>query len=133
MPTDSEELWYHIRPLLEDFATIVEEANPHLTKSLKSSANGSLFLRAYLAFRKSNDGDEVAITIDVKVDNGLLSVESDVCGEGGVILASGPSSIFTLADFKSNTSIAFATWLKEFEHFLQTERNSILKATSQLL
>ncbi len=55
------------------------------------SSNSMFPLRAYLTILRSNNGDELSITVDIKNrENGLL-IESDVIGEEGVIIADGPS------------------------------------------
>lgn len=55
------------------------------------SSNSVFLLRAYLTILRSNEGDELSITVDIKSqENGLL-IGSDVVGEDGVIVADGPS------------------------------------------
>ena len=101
-------------------------------QSVASYSNDAFFLMAYLAFRKHNDGDDIAIAANVILANGQLTVTTDVCYGEGTILAIGPSVTFTMADVKAITANAFNAWLAEFEDFLRSKEVDVLRVASEL-
>ncbi len=132
MCAESEKLWLQIRPVLEDCSTKVMRKNPKLIRSFGNTQNETYFLRAYLAFRNHNDGDELAVTADVMAIDDKLTIATDICYGEGQILADGPSVVFAPSDLEKISGTALDNWLAEFRQFLATREDEILAITSKL-
>ena len=132
MTTIVETLWASAEQALRIFAKRLADDDPTLRHELRRTANDAFLLRAYLSFRKRADGDEVAVTVDVQGDGKRLVVASDACTEDGTVIADGPSSTIPLFAGQAETEAALASWLKAFEHFLQTNEQTFRIATTRL-
>lgn len=66
-----------LQPVLEEFSRgIAHLAGVQIQTG--STFNDSFLLRSYVRGERS-DGSEVAVTVDVKMEDGVLNVESDIC------------------------------------------------------
>ena len=82
--TTLEALWLRLHTELSTFSERVEMIAPSLISDLGHSKNDAFQLRAYLAFRRNRDGEEVAITVDVQSDEKRMKLSvprSGVCGK----------------------------------------------------
>lgn len=127
VPISVEVFWLRLRAILTDFADRLAAVDPMLIRNLGHTANDAFVLRGYLAIRKHSDGNEVAITVDVRHDGQALVVESDICTDDGGIIAAGPSATFQLPESHSDVDIVIVHWLREFERFL-LENESVVSA-----
>lgn len=127
-----ENFWFRLHPVLERLADKVVESNAGLTYAVGRSENDTFLLRAYLSFCTHGDGDEIAITVDVKADHNLLTVISDICADDGFIVATGPSLSVACQAYQPGSSDELDAWFNEFEQFLRDTEVQILKMASDL-
>lgn len=132
MSVSSVKMWFGIRSIFEKFASRVTIINPCLLHSLGYTENDAFFLRSCLAFRKHNDGDEVAIKIDATLVGVQLRIVSDICCGDGMVLAEGPSIALNLDDMSAEHMKVFNDWLSNFEQFIHTNESEILDVASKL-
>ena len=125
-------IWPRLHSLLSKFAILVNGHVPNLKHDLSCTENDHFLLRAYLSFLKSPAGDELAITIDAQVIDGKLSMSSDLCFEGGLILATGPAAKFSLAKDKAESARQVDEWLDKFETFLNDIEDRALAVAANL-
>lgn len=86
-----ERFWMRLEGVLQLLASRLLAEYPDFKFQIGASSNKAFPLRAHLTILRSNEGEELSITVDIKcLDNGL-SIESDVVGEEGLIVADGPS------------------------------------------
>jgi hypothetical protein len=128
----AEALWLRLRLILAALADRLAAADPTLIRDLGRTANDAFLLRGYLALKRHKDGDEVAITVDVRSDGRQLTVESDVCTDDGEVIAGGPSTSIELSETQSRIDTAVNDWLRDFEQFLQMSETAVVKAASTL-
>jgi hypothetical protein len=132
MLIESENLWLRIRPVLERFAAGVVSANPSLMQSIANITNDAFFLRAYLSFRKHNDGNDIAISVEAILAGDQLNITTDICWDDGEVLAVGPSSKLSVDNSRSSVVATANEWVIEFEKFLQAQEANILKVALEL-
>jgi hypothetical protein len=131
MPTIVEALWLRLQVILKAFAERLAAADPTLIRDIGCTANDAFLLRGYLALRRSADGDEVSITVDVRNDGEQLALESDACTDDGGIVAAGPSAVIALAGCQSRAEAAIDDWLREFDRFLIENERAVVLAVSK--
>jgi hypothetical protein len=107
------------------FAEKLAAVDPALVRDLGHTANDAYLLRGYLAFRRSSDGDEVAITVDIQNDSQQMTITSDACTDDGRVVAAGPSVALQLSDSERSVEIALSDWLHEFEQFLLKNESAV--------
>ena len=127
-----ETLWLHIHAALSVFSERVAMIDPSLISDLGHTKNDAFPLRAYLAFRRSDDSEEVAITVDVQSDDKRTTIESDACKDDGTVLAVGPSTEFQLSWDDQSVRHALDGWVRGFEKFLSDGEEKIVAAASRL-
>lgn len=127
-----EEFWFRLRGLLDVFARKVVAADPTLVCDTGHTSNAAFLLRAYFAFRRQSDGDEISFTVDVRNTAQRLSIDSDVCTADGALLASGPVIEIDLREPQATFDAALDNWVREFEQFLSKNESMLAKAISQL-
>jgi hypothetical protein len=132
MTAVAEAIWLRLHVVLTAFADQLAAADSALISDLGRSANDTFLLRAYLSFRRHNDGNEVAITVDVQSKGQQLTIESDACSDDGKVIASGPSAAIPLSTIPSNVDSAIDDWLCEFDRWLLVSELAIAKAASRL-
>ncbi len=97
--------------------------------SVGSSENEEFLLRAYLSFLKDKNGDEVAITVDVRNNQVGLLVDVDICNYNNSIIAS-TSSTIGIAATEKDAALVCGHWLQSFEKFLYENLSNIRDALS---
>ena len=135
MHPDSEKLWLHIRPIIENFAIKITHAHSGLKHSIEAYANDAFFISAGVSFYMHNHGDEFALSVTAqrnKQRKHQIHITSDLCYDDGRILADGPSLTFVLADFKANTTATLDNWLTQFSEFLTAQEANVLNAVREL-
>lgn len=132
MMTIVEALWLRLHAMLSVFAEKLAAVDPALVRNLGRTANDAFVLRGFLAFRRSADGAEVAITVDIQNDAQLMVITSDACADDGRVVADGPSAAIRLSESERNVEIALNDWLHEFEQFLLKNESLVVAAVSHL-
>lgn len=132
MTTIVEALWLRLHAMLSAFAEKLAAIDPALAHDLGRTANDAFVLRGFLAFRRSADGGEVAITVDIQNDGQQMIITSDACADDGRVVADGPSAAIRLSESERNVAIALDDWLHEFEKFLLKNESAVAAAASQL-
>jgi len=124
-----EALWLHLHTTLSAFAEKIAMRNSSVICDVRRTINEAFLLRAYLAFRRHVDGEELAITVDIRSDDKQMAMESDVCKEDGTVLMTGP-----LAEIHWTEGVqpALDDWVHEFEQFLSKSEAEIVAAVSRL-
>ncbi|MNX95333.1 hypothetical protein D3C86_1276040 [compost metagenome] len=124
-----EALWLRLHTTLPTLAEKIVMSDSSVIRDVGRTSNGAFLLRAYLAFRRSVDGEELAITVDIRGDDKQMAIESDVCKEDGTVLVIGP-----LAKIQWTESVqpALDDWMREFEQFLSKSEAEIAAAVSRL-
>lgn len=125
-----EPLWIRLHPLLDVFARQVAESHPGLRARVDGSANDVFLLRAHAAFIKSNNGDEIAISVDVIPKGAAIGITSDLCMDKGEILAVGPGAEIPLSEISSLA--ATSDWLRRFRQFLSDVEPQVRARASML-
>lgn len=110
-------LWSELEPVLKRFAGQANARVAGLNALVGSSHNETFTLRAYVSYMRRSSNEEVSITTDIRIQGGLLIVESDLCGEEGKVLRNGPGLRSAAKDARS-AQASFDGWLKEFRDFL---------------
>lgn len=128
-----EAMWFRLHVLLAAFAERVTTVDPTLIHSIGSSSNDAFLLRAYVAFRRYSDGEEVAITVDVQTDADQLIIVSDVSTDNGQVIMVGPSTIIPSLGNQPGITGELDEWLDEFEDFLREVEPTVAMTTSKLL
>jgi hypothetical protein len=124
--------WKQLEGVLQLLAAQLLAGHADFKFNIGSSSNSVFPLRAYLTILRSNDGDELAITVDIKsLEDGLL-IESDVVGEEGAIIADGPS-LELHGDLSGPTSQAMIDeWFKSFNRLIEEKSSDIETAIKSL-
>jgi hypothetical protein len=132
MMTIVEALWLRLHAILSVFAEKLAAVDPALVRDLGRTANDAFVLRGFLAFRRSADGEEVAITVDIQNDGQHMTVTSDVCKDDGRVVVAGPSAAIRLSEPERSVEIAINDWLHEFDQFLLKHESEVVAAVSRL-
>jgi hypothetical protein len=127
-----ESLWLRVHASLTAFADRLTTADPSLIRDLRRTKNDTFPLRGYLAFKRQTDGDEVAITIDVRCEAQQLTIEADVCSDEGQIIAGGPAATVSLSESSTTVDAAIDGWLQEFEQFLIKQEPMVRQTVAHL-
>jgi hypothetical protein len=119
--------------ILTRFANRVVAVKPTLHYDLGTTKNDAFVLRAYLSLRQHDDGDEVAVTVDMTADSELVTVVCDVCTDAGDIIALGPVAKIPWANQQFASEDIVTVWLDDFDRFLHKVEADVLEATSTWL
>lgn len=128
----AETLWRHLESALSGFAEKLSVDDPTLIRDIGRYKNDAFLLRAYLAFRRRADGDEVAVIVDVQGDGQQITIVSDAFRDDGSTLACGPSAAIRLSDEAKTVESALYDWLGAFERFLLENKSGVAVAVSRL-
>lgn len=109
------DFWGKLENVLQSIAVQLLAKHPGFKFHIGTSENSAFPLRAYLSILKSNDGDELSITVDIKNREDGLLIESDVVGEEGVIVADGPWLELPEDLSECEIQVKVDQWLKSFE------------------
>jgi hypothetical protein len=106
----------------EEYATRMTAYLPSILCDVGHYSTEAFLMRSFVSLRSDNDGDELAMTVDIRAQpetggRTTISVESGLCLDNGTIVATGPSGKFdaSSADFE----VAIASWNSEFDVFLK--------------
>ncbi len=128
----AENLLHKIQPIVETFASSLRRSNPALICDFGGTSNDAFLLRVYLSLRANDDGEEIAITVDVRADDRMLTVVSDICGGDGQIIRVGPEARAAWVDGQPVPDDVLRTWLSEFDQFLGNAGGAVAHAVSGL-
>ncbi|HWK95336.1 MAG TPA: hypothetical protein VNR39_07925 [Pseudolabrys sp.] len=132
MVTVVDTLWLRLHAMLSAFAVKMTTIDSALVREIRRTANDAFLLRGYLALRKSTQGEELAISVDIQTDGQQLVVESDACLDDGRVVADGPSVVVRLSESDQNVEAALNDWLHEFEQFLLKNESAVVAVLSKL-
>lgn len=90
----------------------------------ESTFNDAFLVRAYVRGERSN-GAEVAVTVDVKVEGGILDIYSDICGEDGHIYKQGPFIQLAIVDDREALEL-FREWSHRFRKYLEENQRYVV-------
>jgi hypothetical protein len=124
--------WRQLRTGLDEFGIKILASNPTLKYEVSNIENAAFLLRGYLAFRVRDDDAEVAVAVDVKVVDGLLTIMSDVWWDDGRLIVAGPSLIGVSYKNQQHLESVFSNWMEIFKEFLNDSESQIYGAISQL-
>ncbi|WP_143605985.1 immunity protein TriTu family protein [Variovorax sp. 54] len=124
-----EALWLRLHTTLSTLAEKIAMSDSSVIRDVGRTSNGTFLLRAYLAFRRSVDGEELAITVDIRGDDKQMAIESDICKEDGTVLMTGPPAEILWTE---GVQPALDDWVREFEQFLSKSEAEIVAAVSRL-
>jgi hypothetical protein len=127
-----ESLWFRIHSLLVEFENKLTRIQPELIHDVGRSKTDAFPLRAFLAFRRRNDGEEIAITIDLYERYEKIIIEASSCKDDGKIIAMGPSSALLTSDKGLSVEIEIDGWLSQFEQWLIGIQSSVALECSSL-
>jgi hypothetical protein len=119
-----------------EFATRIQGHMPSVQIDVGHYSNDAFMLRSYVSIRADNDGDELAMTVDIRtlpaIDAGTtISIESDICMDDGTIVAAGPSAVF--GDSALNSEVHISAWCKEFDAFLRKSEHRVVNALEEII
>lgn len=77
------------------------------------------------------DGDEVAITIDIALENGIFKIETDAAKDDGRLIAKGPKMVCYFVDW-DEILVDCDGYVKKVGKFLAEEKSVIYRELSRL-
>jgi hypothetical protein len=118
-----------------EFATRIQGVVPWTLCDVGHYSTEAFLLRSFVSLRSDNDGDELAMSVDITAQSGsdastTISIQSDVCLNDGTILAKGP-----IAEFKSPgpaAETAISSWNREFEAFLKASEADVVRTLKEM-
>lgn len=126
------ELWKRLESVFNSFANQLktEYADHHFF--IGHSRNNAFPLRAYLTVLSRKDSDELSITVDIRILDRQLVIESDISGEDGAIHVQGPSLVLTDVFSDPSTQAKVNDWINAFERMLSENLTKIKAAVDDL-
>ncbi|RVU34865.1 hypothetical protein EOI86_18675 [Hwanghaeella grinnelliae] len=121
-----------LEPVLYSLRDQLLECHEGLTASVGFSSNSAFLLRAYVSVLKDTDGEEIAITADVRTVGDTIVIESDVVHEDGLIIADGPSTILNKDISPPKSQEKIDVWLRDFEKLFSDQATLIDSAIRDL-
>jgi hypothetical protein len=118
-------LWKLLSEEFEEFLVDFLSSSAPVKARIGSSSNEHFPLRGYLSFMGISSGDEVAITVDVTVNDGFLRIETDVVSDDGGVLLVGPRLEQKILG-KLEANNGFKQYALDVRNFLAKERSIIL-------
>lgn len=128
----AEVLWPRLQLMLVAFAEKLCTVDPTLIRNVGHTTNDVFLLRGYLTFSRHAQGDEVAITVDIRGGGQQMMIESDACTGDGRVIAAGPTAEVFLMESRSNVEKVIGDWLHEFERFLGENEQAVATAIAHL-
>lgn len=124
-------IWAALVKVFNDFLLNVSLAGLPVSYKISATSNSSFLLRGFLSFMGNRDGDEVAITVDVTLANGVFKIETDAVKDDGSVIAEGPKLI---CDFVNWDSILadFDGYARKVGKFLAEEEAAIYREVTRL-
>lgn len=104
-----------------DFARRVRDSMPSILIDVGHYSNDAYLLRAFVSLRNDNQGDELAMTVNIKAPPAnatkiTITIESDLCLDNGTIVATGPCA--KLDPSRPSFQKEISAWSEEFAAFL---------------
>lgn len=124
-------IWGLLKPSLEDFSSKIADNNLGVKYFLGHSENEFFTLRAYCSFIYDSDGDEIAITFDVKHAGNKFTIEVDIIGSDNNIMGS-QDFLVPEVDDDSEFEKIIETWLLELSRFLSDRFQIVNDAVAAL-
>lgn len=117
-----------------DFAQRIQTAVPSIICDVGKSSNSAFLLRSFVSLRAENDGDELAVTIDIShPDNETISIDADICMDDGRIIAAGPSVQFPAKNVRTISIDAVSAWSSAFDNFLRASEPTVVQVISKMV
>lgn len=132
MKSPTRDVCQKLTSVLDAFLIEIMPLGEDIKHSLNCYSNSAFPLRGYLAFIKSRDGDEIAITINIQKKGEQLIICSDIAGDNGTIVSDGPSLILPNLD-DDNFDVEFNKWLTMFVDFLQLKKDTLNESILKLV
>lgn len=124
--------WKKLEGILQLLAAQLLAGHAGFKFHIGNSSNSVFPLRAYLSILRSNEGDELSITVDIKSREGGLLIESDVVGEEGVIVADGPSLELHGDLSAPSVQVRIDEWFESFDRLFVEKSTDIETAIKKL-
>jgi hypothetical protein len=118
------------------FAEGIQRALPSILCDVGYYSTDAFFLRSYVSLRTDNEGDELAMTVDITAPSAsdpssTISIESDVCLDDGTIVVLGPSVKFGTST--PGFEAAISSWTDEFDKFLKASEVDVINVLQEML
>jgi hypothetical protein len=119
-----------------EFATRIQGFLPSILCDVGHYSNDAFLLRSFVSLRTHNEGDELAMTVDIKTQSATeasttISIETDLCLDDGTIVATGPSAEFETSSRGFETAIS--SWSKNFDAFLHASEVDVLNVLTEMI
>lgn len=124
--------WGKLEGILQLLAAQLLAGDAGFQFHIGNNSNSVFPLRAYLTILRSSEGDELSITVDIKNREGGLLIESDVVGEGGVIVADGPSLELHGDLSAPSVQVRIDQWFESFDRLFVEKSADIGSAIKKL-
>lgn len=132
METLVKDFWKKLEGVLQLLVAQLLAQHTGFKFHIGNSSNSVFPLRAYLTILRSNDGDELSITVDIKRQEDGLLIDSDVVGEEGVIIADGPSLELDGDLSSPSVQVKIDEWFESFDSLFVEKSTDIETAIRRL-
>jgi hypothetical protein len=129
---DIEFLWSEIKASLEKLASQLVGDDCALSYVVGRYANDTFPLRAYLSLTRVGGDDEVAVTIDLKIDGDGWQLDADICSGDGRIFQNGPCTSFRGDTGQRESLGSLSSWIADFQGFLSQNVGLLRRAVGSL-
>jgi hypothetical protein len=127
-----EYLWLRLHAMLLELAEKLVRGDPSLLQEIGRTSNEAFLLRGFVSFKRSAEGDEISIAIDVQSTDQQIVIVSDACASDGRIVFDGPSAKIGFSDSVETSERAIDDWLYEFEQSLMRNEPKLVEEVSRL-
>ena len=127
-----KDFWIKLEVLLEKVARQLLNGHAGLKFQIGNSSNSAFPLRAYLTILRSNEGEELSVTVDIRIRERGLLIDSDVIGEDGLIIVDGPSLKLEDDLPDPEVQVKLDNWFRSFE-LLFLEKSADIEAAIKLM
>lgn len=124
-------IWAAFVKVFDNFLLNFSLAGLPVNYKISATSNSSFLLRGFLSFMGDMDGDEVAITVDVTLADGIFKIETDAVKDDGSVIAEGPKLICNFVNWDSVRD-DFDGYTKKVGKFLAEEEAEIYREVSRL-
>jgi hypothetical protein len=119
-----------------EFAERIRGLLPSILSDVGYYSNDAFFLRSYVSLRIDNEGDELAMTVDITAPSArdpssAISIASDICQGDGTIVVSGPGGTFGAST--QGCDAAISSWNSKFDEFLEASESDVLEMLQEML
>jgi hypothetical protein len=114
---------------LAELAEGIHRSRPSIFCDVGYYSNDAFFLRSYVSLRIDNEGEGLALTVDITApsaneSSATIAIESDVCLDDGTMVVAGPSGKF--GTLTPGLEAALCSWADEFDAFLKASEVDVL-------